>query len=68
MATRTITHWTDDVDGSEADETVRFEVDGVAYEIDLNTGHAEQLREALSVYVVKGRRVHRPVNRHRRGA
>jgi hypothetical protein len=29
----------DDIDGSAADGTVRFGLDGTEYEIDLNTGH-----------------------------
>ena len=34
----------DDIDGSEATETVSFGLDGVAYEIDLSSGNAGQLR------------------------
>ena len=30
----------DDLDGGEADETVAFSLDGVAYEIDLSTNNA----------------------------
>jgi len=30
----------DDLDGSEADGTVRFALDGTEYEIDLSAGHA----------------------------
>ena len=37
MAKRTIHMLVDDIDGGEADETVRFAVDGVQYEIDLST-------------------------------
>ena len=40
----------DDLDGSEADGTVRFGLDGADYEIDLNAGHAQALREALARY------------------
>ena len=31
---------TDDLDGSAANETVRFRLDGTEYEIDLNAKHA----------------------------
>jgi len=37
----------DDIDGSEAEGAVRFGLDGTEYEIDLNTKHAEALRQAL---------------------
>lgn len=47
----------DDIDESEATETVTFGLDGVNYEIDLNDAHAQQLREALATFVGHGRKV-----------
>ena len=47
----------DDLDGSEADETVTFGLDGTTYEIDLNDSNAAALREALSGYVGHARKV-----------
>jgi hypothetical protein len=47
----------DDVDGSNAEETVSFSIDGVSYEIDLSKGNAKKLRESLSTYVASARRV-----------
>lgn len=47
----------DDIDGSDAHETVVFALDGVSYEIDLNDAHAAQLREALAPYIGHGRKV-----------
>jgi nucleoid-associated protein Lsr2 len=41
----------DDLDGSEADATVRFGLDGVEYEIDLSAEHAEELRTTLAPFV-----------------
>lgn len=41
----------DDLDESEADETVKFGLDGTDYEIDLTTAHADELREKLAPYV-----------------
>jgi Lsr2 len=38
----------DDLDGSAAEGTVRFGLDGTEYEIDLNAEHARALRDALS--------------------
>jgi hypothetical protein len=48
---------TDDLDGSEAAETVTFAVDGVTYEIDLSGEHATQLRESVALYVDNGRKL-----------
>ena len=47
----------DDLDGSEASETVAFGLDGTSYEIDLNDGNATALREALSGYIGHARKV-----------
>lgn len=46
----------DDTDGSPAEQTVPFGLDGVTYEIDLSTTNANALREALAPYVVSARR------------
>ena len=47
----------DDIDGSTADETVTFGLDGKDYEIDLTSAHAVQLRDALAPFIAAGRRV-----------
>jgi len=47
----------DDIDGSTADETVTFGLDGVTYEIDLTTEHATELRDALATWVGHARKV-----------
>jgi hypothetical protein len=46
----------DDLDGSEANETVMFGLDGSSYEIDLSDKNAAKLRELLAKYVGAGRR------------
>lgn len=46
----------DDLDGEAADETVEFGVDGKSYEIDLSSGNASRLRDALASYVAVARR------------
>jgi hypothetical protein len=56
MAQRVNVVLVDDIDGTEASETVSFALDGVDYEIDLSEGHAAELREAVSLYVGHGRR------------
>ena len=55
MAERTIL--VDDLDGSDAVETVSFGLDGKAYTIDLNADHAKALRENLDEYIEAARRV-----------
>ncbi|MEU4492636.1 Lsr2 family protein [Streptomyces sp. NPDC023998] len=46
----------DDIDQSEAHETLTFGLDGKTYEIDLNDTHAAELREVLAKFVTAGRR------------
>ncbi|QAY69185.1 histone-like nucleoid-structuring protein Lsr2 [Xylanimonas protaetiae] len=46
----------DDIDGTEADETVTFALDGVTYEIDLTSAHASELREAFATWIGHGRK------------
>lgn len=58
----------DDIDGSEATETVTFGLDGTTYEIDLNDENAGKLREALATYVGHGRKVGAGPRRGRRTA
>jgi Lsr2 len=61
----------DDLDGSAAEGTVRFGLDGAEYEIDLNAGHARELRDALARYADAGRRIggsaRKPARGSRRG-
>ena len=57
----------DDIDGSDAVETVSFGLDGARYEIDLNSGHAEELRKQLDLYVKKARKVTGPASLAGRG-
>lgn len=56
MAQQVFVSITDDLDGSEADETVTFGLDGTSYEIDLNEKNAAALRKALDKYVASARR------------
>jgi hypothetical protein len=50
----------DDIDGGEADETVRFGIDGIQYEIDLSKKNATRMREALARYIGAGSKLGRP--------
>jgi Lsr2 len=55
MAKTVIVKLTDDIDGSDADETVQFALDGRSYEIDVNSANAARLREALGPFIEKAR-------------
>lgn len=57
MAKKTVVLLEDDIDGSEATETLSFALDGSEYEIDLNEGHANELRDALARFTNAGRKV-----------
>ena len=57
MAQKITTLFIDDMDGGQADGTVRFALDGTEYEIDLNAKHSEELRSALGKYVSHARKV-----------
>ncbi len=59
MARTVQVHLLDDIDGTKADETLKFGLDGTNYEIDLSTKHADKLRAALAKYVLKARRLGR---------
>ncbi len=58
----------DDLDGTEATETVTFGLDGTTYEIDLNDANAAALREAMSGYVGHARKVTGGARRGRKAA
>src|SRR6266852_4075094 len=72
VAQKIQTLFVDDLDGSDAEGTVRFGLDGTEYEIDLNAGHARQLRDTLAAYIRAGRRVaggsRRPARGERRNS
>lgn len=55
MAERIQVELVDDIDGSPAKHTVIFALDGVTYEIDLNDGHAKELRSVFDRYIAKAR-------------
>lgn len=62
MARQTVIKLIDDLTGKEVKKeedfhTVTFGIDGVTYEIDLNTRNAEKLRSALAEFVAHARKV-----------
>jgi hypothetical protein len=56
VAQKVQTLFVDDIDGSAAEGTIRFGLDGSDYEIDLNAEHAQALRDALAPYISAARR------------
>ena len=70
MAQKIVTQLIDDLDGTElgdsSGETVRFALDGQAYEIDLSAKNAKAMRTALSRYLDAARRSGPTRQRYRR--
>jgi hypothetical protein len=52
---RVIIDLVDDLDGTEAGETIIFELDGMTYEIDLSRSNANDLRRTLRPYIDEAR-------------
>ncbi len=57
MAQKIQTLFVDDIDGSAAEGTIRFGLDGTDYEIDLSAAHAADLRAALARSSLPARKV-----------
>ena len=56
MAREVIEKLIDDLDGSDATETVTFGLEGATYEIDLNATNAAKLRDEFATWVGHARR------------
>jgi len=59
MARKVEVQLIDDLDGSKAEETVKFSIDGINYEIDLSKKNATKLRAGLEPYVNAGQKLGR---------
>lgn len=57
MAQKVQTLFIDDIDGGEAEGTVRFGLDGSDYEIDLSARHSGELHAALEAYIAHARKI-----------
>ena len=72
MAQKIQTLFIDDIDGGEAEGTLRFGLDGTDYEIDLSAKNAAALRKTLTKYIEAARRApgasRRPNRSGRRGS
>jgi hypothetical protein len=60
MARQVIHSLIDDLDGGPADESIRFGLDGIEFEIDLSKKNASAMRKTLNKYVEAARREPRP--------
>ncbi len=68
MARKTIVALEDDLDGGPADETVRFAIGGVDYEIDLSTKNAARFRRQVAPFIEHARKAGRAPARQARTA
>ena len=59
MAQKVTVTMTDDIDGTKADETVAFRIDGTSYEIDLSKKNATALRKVFGSYTEHARKAPR---------
>lgn len=57
MAQKVTTEFIDDIDGSVAERTFTFAVDGTNYEIDLSTSNIAEFNAAIGGFVESARRV-----------
>jgi hypothetical protein len=57
MAQKVIRQFIDDIDGSEAERTFTFAVDGTHYEIDLSSQNIKEFHEAIAGFVESARKV-----------
>jgi Lsr2 len=57
VAQKIQTIFVEDIDGGEAEGTVRFGLDGADYEIDLSVAHSEELHKAFAPYIAHARKV-----------
>jgi hypothetical protein len=58
----------DDIDGTPAESTVRFGLDGILYQIDLSGENNDALRKALAKFILKGTKLGRAHPGHARVA
>ena len=56
MAQKTQVILTDDLDGTEATQTVTFAFQGTSYEIDLNDEHASSIEESFAEWISNARK------------
>ncbi|HEX2807904.1 MAG TPA: Lsr2 family protein [Kineosporiaceae bacterium] len=57
MAQKIVHQLIDDIDGSEADQSIEFTWEGHEYRIDLNEKNADKFRKAIAPYLGSAQRV-----------
>ncbi|MCA1703478.1 MAG: Lsr2 family protein [Actinobacteria bacterium] len=57
MAQKVIREFIDDIDGSEAERTFTFAVEGTSYEIDLSSQNIKEFNEAIAGFVESARKI-----------
>ena len=57
MAQKVITEFVDDIDGSPAERTFSFAVDGTNYEIDLSAENIAEFKSAIGGFIESARKV-----------
>ncbi len=57
MAQKVITEFIDDIDGSPAERTVTFAVDGAYYEIDLSAENIAEFKSVIGGFIKSARKV-----------
>jgi hypothetical protein len=57
MAQKVITEFIDDIDGSPAERTFTFAVDGTNYEIDLSAQNIAEFKSAIGGFIESARKV-----------
>lgn len=65
MAQKVIREFIDDIDGSQAERTFTFAVDGTQYEIDLSSENIAEFKSAIGGFIESGRKVKPGVYTHR---
>lgn len=57
MAQKVVTTITDDIDGSDAAESLEFSWEGLEYRIDLSEKNADKFRKVMAPYLTAAQRV-----------
>lgn len=57
MAQKVITEFIDDIDGSPAERTFTFAVDGTNYEMDLSTENIAEFKAAIGGFIESARKI-----------
>lgn len=69
MAQKVVREFIDDIDGSAAERTFTFAVDGTVYEIDLSSANIAEFKSAIGGFIESARKVKATSNGQRqRGA